>query len=341
MRKIDLRTRTARFFLDKYGKATIQAAVEAAVAKERIDLLPSMADYAQIPVDLEQIAKQKNITLSMNKERTSIGEAELLAKEDGLHLRTYAIDSKLRRRLSIAHEIGHSLFLQGQRHEIGILSRKEIETEEIICFMFASALIMPLKVIKGVLSDISKKENPWEILALLENAARRMQVSLPALIVRINGLTPHAHHHPPLIILCLRHFANPKTGALPCLRVDFCSSLGSLKDTRTWHNKRVTGINLHSANDLFSMWRQRLGASGEPTGGRYTLQDGNIVRAMNKTLQWVQTSVLFDVREEDKWKKMEVLMQCASCLYAAKGWHENLSYIICLLKPPVGQMMLT
>jgi hypothetical protein len=69
---------------------------------------------------------------------------------------------------------------------------------------------------------------------------------------------------------------------------------------------------------LFELWSGQREETGELTGGRYTLFQVNIVRATKQTFQWNSEEILFDVREKDKWRKEEALMQCAECLYAAK-----------------------
>jgi hypothetical protein len=220
--------------------------------------------------------------------------------------------------------------MKGTQHEIGVLSRNEIEAEEHICDMFASALLMPSDVVKVVLNDVSV-QNPWSILLSFERAARRMQVSMPALVLRMGEVEVQANF--PLIVICLRLFANPRTGDSPCLRVDICGSFGSLRDTRTWHNKSASGLNLLSAETLFAAWREEFGKDGDPTGGKYILADARLARAEQEAVRWTDEPILFDMRKKGKWHREQIAMQTCSCLYAAKGWDENLSYVISFLRP--------
>lgn len=330
MPRIDLTTQTARYFLARYGKASIQAAVEAAARKERKDRRTGVSGSIVVPVDVNLIAAEKKIAIEKASNERNISNATLFANDTGYHLRLGAGGSILRRRFTIAHEIGHTLFFRGPQHQIGTLSRRELAAEEAICDLFAAALLMPGQLVKHALTGI-RATTPWSIFQRLQSSGQRMQVSLPAFLLRMG----HIQVEPPfpMILLCLRFFPNARTGQTPCLRVDICSSLGSLHNTHTWHNKSVASLNLKSALDLFETWRLGIGSAGEPHGGIYARFDGELVRAQEETTHWVSERIALDVERKGKWQKEQVEMEASSCLYAAKGWGEDMAYVVTALRP--------
>ncbi len=126
----------------------------------------------------------------------------------------------LRRRFSIAHEVAHTLFYEqtakGLRHRIGILSKEELAAEERICNAFASALLMPASRLQDSLVSIPLN-SASHVLSLLDQTARRFQVSLPALVSRLNQVQLASSQY---IVLCFRFTENQYTGRDARLRVD-------------------------------------------------------------------------------------------------------------------------
>ncbi|MBI4680644.1 MAG: ImmA/IrrE family metallo-endopeptidase [Nitrospirae bacterium] len=300
-----LRTRTARYFINKYNRASLLEAIEDAARRERETLLPGMNNYCKITVDIESIARRRGII-----------RGEHLPDDDPS-------------RFSLAHEIGHTLFLHRAKHQIAVFSKEEIAAEEYICNRFAEALLMP----QGVIADFVSKipyGSPWSIMTAIENASRKLQVSLPALITRIG----HIKSSPlfPFIALCLRYFANKYTGEDPCLRIAICSPIGDLRNTRTWSNRSAAGLNLSSADYLFTKWQSELPDEGEPLGGRYTIDNDKKVPASEDSLKWIAENIQLSVCRSGKWYKEITPISIMNCLYARRGWTEDKAYIISIVK---------
>ncbi len=257
-------------------------------------------------------------------------DANLVATTSGFVLQLGGKTSEARKRFTIAHEIGHTLFYKDAWHAVGVLTKDELKAEEQICDLFAQALLMPLQAVKPVLKDMHP-ESPWAILQRIETAAHRMRVSVPALISRLGRVNASCPF--PLIIIYLRQFANALTHKMPIVRVEVCSSIGSADIIRTWWNKSASGINLQSATRLFEAWKQRIGTEGEPDGGRYLLVDSCLQVARREKAVWSREEVVVDQRKNGKWSRKAVAMDTLSCLYAAKGWNAELAYVVSLLKP--------
>lgn len=314
-----------------FNRATVQDAVEVAAQMELEALLPGCYDYCKIPVDVEDIAKGKGI-FKENVIRSGNEEATLLPTDNGFRVEIAPDKAVSRKRFNLAHEIGHTLFCRDKEHQIGVLSKKELEAENIICEMFAGALLMPAEHVRRFVRTIPNG-SPWQILTTLESGSRRFQVSLPALVSRIS--TVHASPKFSFIILYLQYRENRHTGLEPCLRVQTCSSLGELSNICTWNNRSARGLNMISARTLFARWMDKLNGQREPTGGRYVLSaDGKTVRATPESLKWTSERLHFSVLRRGEWSKELLSMRTISCLYASRGWSERQAYVISIIKAP-------
>jgi Zn-dependent peptidase ImmA (M78 family) len=330
--RIYLNTRAVHFFINRYKAATLRDAVELAARSERDILLKGFHDYCTLPIDVESIAKRKGFIISDKSCPMTIeNDAKLSLHNDKFLLRIKPGAAAKRDRFTIAHEIGHTLFFEGTKHQIGLLNKKEIEAEDFICNLFASALLMPSFQIQQFIQKIADG-SPWELFIEFENASRTFGVSLPALVGHIGWVRPKVKFS--FIALCLRYFVNKFTRTDPCLRVDICSPLGELNKIRTWNNRSARGLNLISAENLLNSWTNGLGERGEITGGRYTLDSANnIVRATHDCLNWIPENLNVSIFNKGKWYKKDKLPMLASnCLYSRKGWREDKAYIISIIK---------
>lgn len=328
-------TKTVRYLLQRYRRATIGEAVEAAAAIERERLLPGAEEFCKIPVDVMGIARGRGIRLGKTLTESDNRDAVILARQDGFLVRMGANKTVTRNRLSIAHEIGHTLFRTGPRHAIAALGKAETEAEEYICRAFAAALLMPAHHVQRFVSGITIR-TPWEVLMALEKAARSFGVSLEALLFRVEMLRVPCRSS--MVLLCLKFGRNRFTCCDPRLRVVCCVPLGGMNNVRTWRNRSARGINLLLAEKLFVFWRNGLVSGSEATGGRYTLGsgEGGIVRATQESLTWAEESLHFSLLSEGKWCKQHLPMLVTNCLYAGPRWQEDKAYIISVVRRPDG-----
>lgn len=325
-----LKTNSAKFFTRLYGCVTIHEAVELAAQNERESLLPGYKHLCKIPVDVNRIARERGISFGESLVNPDKRDAVLQPTSGGYLLRVAPEATAGRDRFSIAHEIGHTLFRKGMKHQVGIISKEERDAEEYICQRFASALLMPSEHIKQFIEQIPDGE-PWGIFTIFETAARHLRVSLPALIYRLGMVKCSSEL--PLVVLCLRYFSNVYTGVDERLRVEICSALGTLKHIRTWYNRSAAGLNLRSAETLFTSWMKKLDLRSEPTGGKYAADEvGKIMRAKEESLKWIPEEMCFSVLINGKWQKQVFKMLAANCLYTRKGWREKNAYVVSFLK---------
>lgn len=324
------KTRTVQYFMDLYNRATIQGAVEIAAQREREILLTGFQDYCRIPVDVESIAKRKGIRFGSVLTKFEDGDASMVLMNGEARLQLNPDRTNFRKRLTIAHEIGHMLFHHGKEHQIGVLDRREMQAEEIICFMFARALLMPTEHVRKCIQQIPNGM-PLEILAELERARREFEVSLPVLILRIGEVKGMSAF--PCIFLYFRYRENRCTRSDPQLRLDICSSIGELSHLRAWPNRSAKGLNFLSAEALFASWKSRLGGGTEQTGGRYVLNaDGGIARATREFIKWTPENLHFSVLKRGKWRNEVIPVRTVSFLYVRKGWDEKEAYVISIIK---------
>lgn len=324
------RTRTAKYFLNLYNRATLRGAVEIAAQRERERLLSGFHDYCRIPVDVESIAKRRGICFGPMNIKANNEDANIIPMDNGALLQLNPDRTDFRKRLTIAHEIGHTLFYRGKEHQIGVLDKKEMQAEETICFMFARALLMPPEHIRQFIKKIPDG-TPWEILTELERARQEFKVSLPVLIIRIDEIKVRSSF--PCLFLYLRYRENRYTKSDPQLRVDICSSIGDLNHLRTWTNRSAKGLNFQSAELLFNSWKNTLVSHREPTGGRYTLNsEGRITRAKPESIRWISEDINFSIMKNGRWRNELIPVHTASFLYVRKGWTEKQAYIISIIK---------
>jgi hypothetical protein len=323
-------TEAVRYFLQKYRRATIAEAVEAAAQEVREPLLHGTERFCSIPVDLGEVARRVGVKTGGHLEPNDHRLGVLSLEAGAYTVRTAPGGTNRQERFTLAHEIGHRLFRDGLRHSIESPSVKEKDAEDRICEMFASALLMPASYMPSIVEHIPGGE-PWDILLSLEQAARRFDVSLPAMVFRIGQF--QSRKGPALIIMCLSHFANRFTRTQPCLRVWVCASTSKGRSPRTWYNRSAEGLGMVAANQLFSQWSEASGHNGESTGGRYALDDaGRLARASREVLRWMLQQLRLSILVDGAWQKCALQCYVANCLYARRGSTISEAYILSIVK---------
>lgn len=321
-------TRTTRFFLDRYKAATVRGAVERAAGTFRSSLLG--ADHASVPVDVERLAERVRIRFGDDLGRDCEQDARLQATANGFVVRFRACLTPGQRRFALAHEIGHTLFYDGQRHQIGVRAQREFEAEEKICNRFASALLMPAETTLGLVSPL-RVGTPWGIIRDLETQSRRLRVSLPALITRIGSLGVSSA---PAMIPVFRWQRSRKTGEDPQLRLWIRCELGTARTAWIWWNRTARGVGLHHAARLFGSWRTSFPNREQTSGGRFCWHPTEgLVRASENSVSWQQETIEVATRT---WKTMNksVRVSTAHYLYAPPGAEMTRVYVVSLVTFP-------
>ncbi len=319
------------YFLNRFNSATLRGAAERAARQERADLFEASS---RIPIDLEQIAGLRGISVVAKVDVPGCEEGRLLPTKHGFFVQLKSTSSQTRKRFSLAHELGHTLFYKdegrGPRHQVAVLSSDEILAEERICNLFAQSLLMPAVNLREELGPIPANA-PWQLLDLLERAARKFRVSLHALIVRFSTVRPES---PPYLVTYHRFRENQVTGKDPTLRLDAYTQLGPLRKVWMWRNRSVTGINLRSVAALFDAWMLQRQEPGNLSGGRYVWNPtGTVLRAASAGEQCLHEDIEVSILNDGHWRKQCIRMVVASRLYAPPGASERAAYIVSVLMP--------
>ena len=320
----------ARYFVQRYRAATLRGAVERAAAEECGELF-TRSDFRGVPVDVEQLAGRRFVRIDATTEGGSCQEALLRPTRHGFVVRLRDASSRTRKRWSLAHEIGHTLFYRddgsGPRHQIGVLAADEIDAEERICNLFAGALLMPSNWLKHEIATIPPAQ-PSAMLEWLDRAARRSGVSVPALAVRLQRVQPRMS---PYFILYFRHKENYVTRADARLRVQTCCVLGQPGTFWIWRNRSAEGVNLRTVRTLFASWMEHLVGGREVEGGRYSWSPPKGLVRSNEGLPSLDESVNFSRRHGGRWKEEAVPMRVATALYAPTGGGVREAHVISVL----------
>jgi|SRR5208337_2734528 len=331
MKRAFLNTRSTQYFLKTYGHACLDTAVEFAAERERKSVNSMIDGFYDVPVNVLKIAEKRRIKVLDDKHSKSERDALMVPTDNHFRLFLNPHQSQGRQRFTLAHEIGHTLFYIGMKHQIGRLEKAEIDAEERICNNFASALLMPKDYVNKKIRRISPIK-PWKLHNELEGVCRVFEVSLSALISRMCQIRSEVPF--PCIILCIQHRQNSFTGKDRRLRVISAVSSGEFRNMRTWSNKSIDKIGLQSVHLLFSRWKQSTIDGREVSGGKYALDSsGNLTRVTADSSFGYQENVRLSTRLGSKWSTRTAEMLCSSCLYASKEWTESKAYILSVLSP--------
>lgn len=318
--------------MTKYRRASLQAAVEAAAERLRRSALPSLSRYSPIPVLVDAIAESIGISFSSDLPADDRRHARLTPRPEGFTLRVKPGSSDARRRLAVAHEIGHTLFFEHGEHQVSWQDNTEREVEERICWRFARALLAPSYYAQSLVSSL-ELTTPWATVGRLNAAARELEMSLQAVISRCGDVQPENPKR--AILVCSKFQVNPRTGDDASLRIETFSSLAQTGEFVQWPPVSAKTIGLLEADLLFHTWKMRIGGtenSTEPAGGQYTLtSEKKLVPATSDTLKWIAEDVEVWSVQGRKWRSYTIPMRTASYLMARKGWTQQQAYVVTLL----------
>ena len=326
-------SRSAKYFIELYHSATLRGAIERAATKEIETLL--FGELVDIPIDVERIARRKRIRVRESNRDLGCRLARLVPKRGGFLAELKPDSTEKRKRATLAHEIGHTLFYRDDgnrpRHQIGILDDTELRAEEEICERFAKALLMPAVRLCDVIFPIPAA-SPALVLNRLHNTSQKFMVTLPLLASRLSEIEVRC---PPYLIVFFRYIKNCSTRIDPRLRVMTSYSFGDTKGFRMWNNRSVEGVNLESVNQLFAGW----GSAAEKESGRYIWSaDQGILRTSSEVPPQVVEQVnvsLFDLGA-GKWKSESLPMTVSSCLYSRQNATDREAQVIAVLSPQIA-----
>jgi Zn-dependent peptidase ImmA (M78 family) len=322
-------TRTVEFFLRRFRTATLLGAVERAAPDLRASGRLGFGESGSIPVDLDEIVRRVGVRVCEEASVDAEKEAELVVTSSGFLIRVRPESPPGRRRFSIAHEIGHTLFYSGLRHQVGRVDRREIDAEEFICDRLASALLMPSCETKALFRDFVLG-SAWSSLMHFDHAARRLSVSLPALVSRLRYLQGI---DAPLIVVLSRSSDGQTAEEEPLSRVWFSTSFGFARQFIIWNGRTLGPNNLAEADQLFKSWRSR--SQQHPLEGRFVLTsvDGCEAATPDATT-WTHSNVNVSTRSDGRWTNdQSIAMRGAHMLYARRGACVSDAYVISLLTP--------
>jgi hypothetical protein len=324
-------TRSENYFLDLFKSATLQGAIEKAAETTRGHLRHGPAT---IPIDVFRLATQRKVRVSNDLVGKSCEEGLLIPLNGGYRVRLKKSSTESRRRFSLAHELGHTLFYRdsgnGPRHQIGVLNTRERTAEERICNLFASALLMPSQQLREHLGDLPT-DRPSELLDRLETTSRHFRVSLPALFQRLRSIEIDG---PSYLLVCLTSRPNPATGADTTLRVDTSVSVGPHRAVCIWRNRSAGRVGLRGALSLYDKWQEVCRQT--KTKGSFILDPTfGLVTAQSKNVDNEETIVL-SCAAHGKWANEASRTISSSRLYAWTADEEQSAYVISALTlPPV------
>jgi Zn-dependent peptidase ImmA (M78 family) len=166
-----------------------------------------------IPVDLAAVCHQLGAVV---EEREMIPEAAMRVTGGQFHIYLQsnfveAPGSRMRRRFSLAHELGHTLFYEQQNGEMK--PRKDTprgDSLEAACHRAASMILVPSKVLKPEL----KRQPPANARAVVD-LANRFEVSTEVMLRRLNEFGVFEHDWAPVLtrrsggVLAIEYAAYP------------------------------------------------------------------------------------------------------------------------------------
>ena len=347
-------SQTERYFIEQYHAATLQGAIERAAYQQRLRLvqtersedtpgfegwrnLPINADLCDLPVDVDRIAEQIGIRIIMDQSYLGRADGRLLPVPGGFCVQLKEPVSKVRKRFTLAHEIGHTLFYSREgswpEHQISRTSEKEHMAEERICNLFAMALLMPASRLRQRMPTLPEMSLPI-LLDILQRAANQFKVSIVPLVGRLCQLQPRSA---PYLILQLKFKENKKSGTDPQLRLQRYFRFGAAKDWTIWDNRSARGIGLLSTIPLFEAWKSWQTEPRKAVGGRYIWTEITGLQQAGPHLDYaVVEDVNIGVRRQGKWKQATIPVRAASCLFAPPGATAQDAYILAVITPYPG-----
>ena len=281
----------------------------------------------QDPVDIFGLARGKGMEITEDLVGDSCGEGLLIPFRGGYRVRLRKSSTNSRKRFSIAHELGHTLFYRdngdGPRHQIGILNTSERNAEERICNRFASALLMPASKVCQKLRDLPTGA-PSEVVSELEKTARYFSVSLPALLYRLRSI--RLHDAPGYMFLCMSERPNAVTRKDVALRVEFAVAVGAWRDLYVWRNRSAHGLGLDDATTLYKEWEGTYRTAPIKGGFSMNPRSGSVDQRCKPTD--VEENIHLSRIAKGKWKNECTRVLCASRLYAWNDASDGRAYVL-------------
>jgi Zn-dependent peptidase ImmA (M78 family) len=315
-------TRSEKYFVDRFNSATLNGAIERAACEER----GANERCSRPPIDIFEIAKARRIEIKEDLVGEYCGEGLLLPSRSGYIVRLRASSTKSRKRFSLAHELGHTLFYKdegkGPRHQIGVLDRSEKSAEERICNAFASALLMPPELVRQKIVDLPTAE-PSTALCKLDSTARFFGVSVLALLHRLRAIQLHV---PPYMLLCMSERPNPATGKDATLRIDAAVPIGTWRDMYVWRNRSAHNVGLLRATTLYGEWAAVYGSA--PARGSFGIDPNTGSVATNCIFSDSEESLLLSRVVHGRWRNEPVRVFSSQRLYAWTDASEGTPYIV-------------
>lgn len=320
-------TRTEKYFMELYQSSILHEAIERAAKIERGTAFRYQQGNHNIPINVHRIAWKRGIQIASSLSINAKEDALLTQKDGGYLLHLKSNMSKRRERFTIAHEIEHTLFYQKERHQIGILDKKELSAEERICNKFARALLVPSEIIYQILPQIPS-ETPWQVLHNLLNTCSKFDISPPALIPRLEEI--YELSETSLILLIFRFRKNRFKRTEEHLRVYGSCALGEFMNIKIPFNISANSLNLNYTEKLFDEWRRLLAEEEKITGGMFILDEmGNIRNLKECTPNWKDEEVFLSGVKRNK-NKIGALT--SNILISRDDWDEHQAYIITVIK---------
>lgn len=210
--------------------------------------------------------------------------------------------SEHRRRFSLAHEIGHTLFYKdsgiGPRHLAGVLSGFELKAEEYLCNLFARSLLIPRDALLRIVR-LSSHTSLGDLLDVVEQCRVRFNVSRPVAMLRLADVFDDIGT---MLLVQFRYCPNSRTNQDPDLRVVCSSVIGqSASRFRVWLNRTPSGMGLHTVDKLYEGW---LGLGETSRGGAFELKDGKVQRSEGAAVVAQECIELTEVTS-GKWAKRQ------------------------------------
>lgn len=171
------------------------------IEKAALDVLQSLKLQA-IPIDIKTVVKKMKIELVEYKFEGDVSGV-LVYRNDKIEIAYNPSDSNVRKRFTIAHELGHyvlkhkregSIFIDSPNNQFStklyrnVESSKGVDLQEIEANAFAAAILMPrpqiLEEIEGLHFDLSDGSAD----SVIDNLARKFNVSSQAMTIRLANI---------------------------------------------------------------------------------------------------------------------------------------------------------
>jgi Zn-dependent peptidase ImmA (M78 family) len=165
--------------------------------KAIVDAILNQDDLRKLPIDVNKIARLTNTEVRVDELKNGLS-GFAYQKNNTKFIGISSGDGRLRRRFTLAHELGH-IFLHKNNsvsYDVGLMmlrnehSSDGTDIKEIEANRFAAELLMPEKELRKDMSEsaIDFLSDTKETLATIKALAKKYDVSPKAMSVRITTL---------------------------------------------------------------------------------------------------------------------------------------------------------